>query len=221
MYLDGIIQSRAMNMNIDIKGLCLIDYLINNNLIGKSKANSSEAQKVFPIIFCNSSEVKKGYNNLEESGIFVWCNWNRGLIQFEFNKDKLSELYSREMVVVEKKSSAPTSVEISDEVKRILAHYRQFEDLPSVKSLTKIRLDSILKALESTSVESIEEGIEYASKQTWLTSKAEERWCDLSWIMKNIGEFLEGGKYYKGEVKKIDKIKTDENELFKGRVVFV
>jgi len=195
--IDNKIQVAAINKDLNYKSFTVLIAL--KDLLYKSSIKNKEIQNLFPIYLNSSSEVKTGIEILQEKGI-ISCNYNRGVItNLKLNEDEVDEIFSGEKIVKEKKVVKKTPV--TNELTEIVDYYNSFPELPRPSTLTQNVKITLNKLLEESNKSDINDAIKYASTQKWLTNKAEEPWCNLLWVLRNIKGFMVGGKYRRFEKK--------------------
>ena len=198
---DNYLQIRAMNIGMSYQDFILLIYLREHMYLTNMKC--VDIYNTYPIFLKTSKNVQDSLEKLNSLD-FIEHVWDKGQISILYNVDKFTEFFTPEKDKVIK-IKRPTQVKnnaslFSDEENEIIEYYKTLQTLPKVVSMTPKRILSLQNALSEYSVDNIKEALLFASKQQWLVSKSDERWCDMSWILDKISEFMSGGKYNKEKV---------------------
>lgn len=182
---------------VGIKGYYLLVALRDRFLLDTKGA---DIQKQHPYIFASSTDIKAGYEELVNSSILS-AVYDRGNINdVVINKELMDEMMKEEPVKIKRERKAKKK-EVSppeeSPVMDVILHYNSFEFLPRPASATALAKSTVSNAIEEYGIEQVMQAIEFASKQQWLIDKGDEIWCSMNWVIRNIGNFMEGGKYYK------------------------
>lgn len=168
----------------------------------------ADIQKDVPFIFASSNDIKAGYEELVSASI-INAVYDRGNISsISINRELIAEITKEEPVKIkrERKPKEPVSPPEKDPILDIILYYNSFELLPRPASATQLARANVKNAVEQYGENNVMNAIEYASKQQWLIDKGDEIWCSMNWIIRNIGNFMEGGKYF--NTKKQEIVKT-------------
>lgn len=203
--MNSVLQAKALKFGLDYRALCLITY-IKDTYIFTKEYTSVDITNNNPLIFINSTEVKRSLDLLEDCDMISIDYWSKGKFMITPNADNLKELFTNSLVqiVKDKKVRRVKKEEISGDIKLILDEYNK-TDMPSA-SLTDRRKKAIDNVLSKYKVEDIIDALKFACSQRWVLDKSSENWMDLAWILNRIDEFMEGGKYRKKQDKKQDNI---------------
>lgn len=203
--MDSVLQAKALKSGLDYRALCLILY-IKDTYIFTQEYTSIEITNSNPLVFINSTEVKRSLDLLESCNMISINYWNKGKFMITPNIENLKELFTNSFVqiVKDKKVRKVKKEEISGDIKLILEEYNK-TDMPSA-SLTDRRKKAIDNALSKHKVEDIVDALKYASEQRWVLDKSSENWMDLAWLLSRIDDFMDGGKYRKKQDKKQESI---------------
>ena len=200
MYDDTIIQVNLKNLNVSYRGYELLKYFISHIFCD---CKTIDLQKERCLYFSNASEVRDALKELTSCGIITNAKYERGNIsEIKPNRELINSIFfSPETKVVIKREQvsleeSKESKEIPDEVMAIVKHHNSIEVFKncSATALVKARVAELMKLY---TVEQINEAISFASTQSWVQDKANERWFNLAWLLKKAPDFMAGGKYNK------------------------
>lgn len=200
--MENYLQVKAINLGMNYKDFLVLYYLKNHMYLLDFK--SSDIYNEYPIFLKSSSDIYDSLKKLKELE-FIDYSWNKGKFNVCYNVDNFSKFFTPDKEdVIKIKRTAPIKIQDTGFDKKendIIEYYKTLQTLPKCVTMTPIRISALKNALSKYDVEQIKEALLYASKQEWLISKTGEQWCDMSWILKKISDFMSGGKYNKGEIK--------------------
>lgn len=205
--MDAYDQIKAKSLGLSIKGLTLLMHIRDNFIPEIVKGSTLQKQNC--LIFTSANDVKKGATELKEAGL-IDCSYENGQIK-DLNVDivECNKFFSEKLNKIKRESVkkvAKKTEKTSPETKDIIDYYNSFPLLPRPAGLTDTAKRVVGVAMGDHSVDSIKDGILHASKANWLINKADENWCNMVWVIRNIDRFVEGGKYR-------DKIQKSENNV--------
>jgi len=192
--MNSVMQVSAINRNLDLKALVLLNYIRDHFFM--EKIVGSKLQLSNPLVFTSSADVKSAFERLVDEG-FLFGVYNRGVISsMELNFESFKDFYSAEDVVIKReKKSFVKKKEISGEEVEIVDHYNKYPELPRPSTLTPTNRVIIKSKLDLYSLDEIKDAITFADEVNWIKSKLEEPWLNLTWIIRNIENFMPDGKY--------------------------
>lgn len=195
--IDRHLQVSAINIGLSYKGLLVLIYLRDHFYIQNIK--SIDIQNTYPLFFNSSADTKGGIDELVNNNI-ITCRWTRGNISnIVIDGETLKGIFDNESLVINKVVVKKKVTKEDPRVSLLVSHYNEYPELPKPSTLTANVRAMALAKLELYNEDSIKDAITFASEQQWLTNKADERWCNLLWVLRNIEGFMEGGKYRKGK----------------------
>lgn len=194
------IQNELKSKGVTYRGYELLQYLKDTYF---SDVRGSELQKLRPLVFRESRDVKQAFEELT-TAMVISGEYKNGVIRgVAPNTQMLLDMANLDagIVVVKaepKKKSAKK--DIPEDILSIIKYYNEFPELPRPATATPLVVSRIEEKLKFMPVEQIKEAIEFASKQSWLINKGAETWCTMAWVMNVINEFSDGGKYRKDSI---------------------
>ena len=202
--MDNYLQIRAMNLGMNYQDFIVLIYLKEHMYMNDFKYQ--ELFNDYPLFLGRSKDVSDALSILSKLE-FISYDWNKGKFSVEYNTDKFVEFFTPDKEQVIKIVRPTNTLKQKEDMFNkkeldIIDYYKDLPTLPKVVSMTPRRISALKNAIENYSIDDIKDALLFASKQQWLIDKTGEQWCDMSWILNKISDFMPNGKYNK-EVKKI------------------
>lgn len=192
--INNFAQQNLLNAGVKYRGLFVLLYLRDNFWMKEIK--KSDLRNRYPIIFQSYVDIKIGFEELKYAGLIDGFNMDRTVVnEYSFIPEILDNIFSSTIVTLPKAKKEVNVEEVCNDVADIIKYYNTFDRLPRPANSTANVRNSIKTKLKTLSVETIKDGIEFASTQDWLFNKSEAIWCNLFWVINNIEGFCDGGKY--------------------------
>lgn len=203
--MDSYLQARAMNLGMSCQDFLVLIYLKNHMYLRKFKG--VDICNEYPIFIKSLKNIQDSLSKLQDLEMLEF-SWDRGNIDIQYNIDKFEDFFTPdESKIVQIKRVTPTKKnkvgDFNDDENEIIQYYKTIQTLPRVISMTPKRVFALRDALSKYSKDEIKEALLFASQQQWLINKTDEIWCDMSWILNKIGDFMSGGKYNKDTQKPV------------------
>lgn len=199
------IQIELMKRGVAVKGYILLIHMKDTFF---ADIKGAYLQKIQPMFFSSSSDVKAGFEELHNAKIIDGRYDGGNIYDIVPNMETIYQMQNTDTTTIPKVKKRPAKIleekkeELDDSILNIVKHYQSLELLPRPANLTHLASIKIKALTSKHSVETILEAITFASEQRWLQAKGDETWCNMSWVMTNLESFMAGGKYRKD-------IKTD------------
>ncbi|MGL5715415.1 MAG: hypothetical protein ACRCX2_20520 [Paraclostridium sp.] len=191
------IQNELKNKEVTYRGYELLQYLKDTYF---SDIKGSELQKLRPLVFKESRDVKQAFEELEKA-MLISGEYKNGVIRNVIPNIQIllgiANLDTGIVVVKAEPKKKSVKQEVPEDALSIIKYYNEFPELPRPATATPLVISRIEEKLKFMPVEQIKEAIEFASKQSWLINKGSENWCSMAWVINVINEFSDGGKYRK------------------------
>ncbi|MGL5713820.1 MAG: hypothetical protein ACRCX2_12430 [Paraclostridium sp.] len=191
------IQNELKNKAVTYRGYELLQYLKDTYF---SDVRGSELQKLRPLVFKESRDVKQAFEELV-GAMLISGEYKNGVIKNVIPNIQIllamANLDTGIVVVKAEPKKKSVKKEVHEDVLSIIKYYNEFPELPRPATATPLVISRIEEKLKFMPVEQIKEAIEFASKQSWLINKGGENWCSMAWVINVINEFSDGGKYRK------------------------
>lgn len=214
------IQANLINHGLSFQEIALLYYFTTTFC---KDCNCVNIIVEMPMYFKDAADIKKSLENLSKID-FMSFQYNRGKIsQVSINNGLISSIIEFDKAIkIERKSTKSKTENIATEaMKEIRDWYSSFDGLPKPCNLTKNNIEILEKKLSNLSVEDIKEAIEYAANQEWLVSYSEKSWCNFTWVIDRIDDFMVGGKYRRyNEVKEKPKQELFSLPEEKDNIIF-
>lgn len=172
----------------------------------------------YPIFLGKSKDVSDALKVLSELE-FLSFEWDKGKFSVNYNVNKFIEFFTPEkeqIIKIKRETKSPKEVKTEFNKKEldIINYYKELQTLPKIITMTPKRIFALKNALEHYNVSEIKDALLFASKQQWLINKTGEQWCDMSWILNKIYEFMPNGKYNKEVENKIPTFANKTSTVF-------
>lgn len=198
MISNNQLQTFCVNNGVTKDGYILLHYF--HSRFFPYSIKNSDIYSDMPMFFSSKPQLSDAINSLVESG-FIEVSDNRTEYEITWHHSKVRELFdSVESVLIKKPRVKTVKKEIDEsETVRltILNHYKTLGNLKQQSKMTDFLRTAIDKSLETYSKEQVIEALSYANTCEWLANSIDKLWNNAGWVIKNIENFMEGGKYRK------------------------